>query len=119
MEKAVLTRKTRQVVTIRYIGKTCVCLMNKDKSIYKVITLGVPVRIGNQCSKFMPEWCDEDNLMHLRKYDRRGFILEDVYLPRDKTVLFAITSGAARRGLIHQYSGVDLNEQFESDGDNK
>lgn len=119
MEKAVLTRKTRQVVTIRYIGKTCVCLINKDGSIYKVITAGVPIRIGNQCSKFMPEWCDDDNLMHLRKYDRRGFILEDVYLPRDKQVLFAITSGAARRGLIHNYSGIDLNTQFESDGDNK
>ncbi len=118
MEKTVLTRKTRQVVTIRYIGKTCVCLINKDGSIYKVITAGVPIRIGNQCSKFMPEWCDDDNLMHLRKYDRRGFILEDVYLPRDKQVLFAITSGAARRGLIHNYSGIDLNAQFESE-DNK
>ncbi len=107
-------KPTRQLVIIRYINNKCVVLKNMDGSIYKIITEKEPVRIGNQCRKFIPEFDTNDKLMHLRKYDRRGFILEDVFLPRGRKVLWAITSGAARRGLIHMYKGVDLNESLES-----
>lgn len=94
---------TRILVTINYLSNTVANLVREDGSVFQTIEVGKPFCIGNQMRDFVPQFCPQDRKIHCRKFDNAGYVMEDVYLPRNKKVLWALTSGSARRGLFHIY----------------
>lgn len=94
---------TRILVTVSYLSSALVHLTREDGSVFQVIKAGEPFRVGNQMREFVPQYCQKDRKIHCRKYDNAGYVMEDVYLPRGRKVLWALTSGSARRGLFHMY----------------
>lgn len=94
---------TRILVTISYLSNILVNLVREDGSVFQTIKVGEPFCVGNQMRDFIPQFCSQDRKIHCRKFGNSGNVIEDVYLPRGRKVLWALTSGAARRGLFHIY----------------
>lgn len=94
---------TRILVVVAYRSNREVDLVKEDGSVYQTIKVGEPFRVGNQMRDFIPQYCQQDRKIHCRKFDSAGRVMEDIYLPRGRKVLWALTSGSARRGLFHMY----------------
>ena len=94
---------TRILVTVKYISKFQANLIAEDGSVFKTIRVNEPFTIGNQMREWVPEYNYSDHKIHCRKYGNSGNVIEEFYLPSNRKVLWAISSGAARRGVVHIY----------------
>lgn len=95
---------TRILVRTQYTNNDySVNLIAEDGSIYKRIDVGVPFYVSNQMREWNPVYNYADHKIHLEKYGNRGNVIEEVIIPRNRKILWALTSGAARNGLIHMY----------------
>ena len=100
-------RETRVIVTGMYVNKSTYVLYMENGDIFQTIKEGEPFRIGNQMRAFMPVRVPKKNgrgtILMCQKRDNDNFLLEQFPLLHRKKGLWALTSGAARRGVFHTY----------------
>lgn len=102
--------RTRELVTGKYINKenTTYALYKEDGSVFQIIKEYEPFRIGNQNREFVPVSVPKKNgngtILMCQKFGNNGDVIEQFPLPHGKKGLWALTSGAARRGVFHRYN---------------
>jgi len=100
-------RKTRILVTGKYTDKSTYVLYREDGSIFQTIKEGEPFTIGNQMRKWypvrVPKKSGKGTILLCQKYRDNGDILEEFPLINNKKGLWALSSGAARNGVFHNY----------------
>lgn len=100
--------KTREVVCGSYIDPSTYVLTREDGSVFQTIREGEPFTIGNQLRSWtpvrVPHKSGRGTIMVLQKYRDNGEVLKQVPLLHNRWMLWAITSGAARRGVAHSYT---------------
>ena len=98
---------TRVLVTGRYINKSTYVLYNEDGTEFKVIREGEGFRIDNQLRLWYPVRVSKKNgkgtILMCQKFGDRGNVIEEFPLIHNKRGLWALTSGAARNGVFHNY----------------
>ena len=116
--------KTREVVTGYYTNKdnNTYVLYKEDGSIFQTIKENESFRIGNQLREFIPVSVPKKNgngtILMCQKFGDNGNIIEEFPLPHGKKGLWALTSGAARRGVFHRYNEpkTELEKELASMG---
>lgn len=92
---------TRELVKGMYINNRTYVLYKEDGTEFQTIREGEPFRIDNQMSSWVP--------VRVPRKSGRGTILvckkgtQEFPLIHNKRGLWALTSGAARRGVFHNY----------------
>ena len=103
-----MRKQTRVVVTGKYINSSTYVLTLEDGTVFQTIREGEPFRIGNQIRQWNPERVSKINgygtILVCRKYRDDGLLVSEFPLIHRKKGLWAITSGAARRGVFHTYT---------------
>lgn len=98
---------SRQFVIGRYVDPDTYVLYKEDDTIFKVIRVGEPFKIGRQVKAWNPEKVQNKNgngtLIVCRKYSDDGKVIEEFILTDGKRGLWALTAGAARNGVFHRY----------------
>lgn len=98
---------TRALVTGRYLNKSTYVLYNQDGSVFQTIKEGEGFCIDNQMKQWIPVLVARKNgrgtILMCRKFRNNGEILEEFPLIHNKVGLWALTSGAARNGVFHNY----------------
>lgn len=113
-------RKTRELVTGKYINYRTYVLYREDGSIFQTIREGEPFQIDNQMREWEPVRVPKKNgrgtILVCRKFANDGSVMGEFPLVHNKKGLWALTSGAARRGVFHNYREPqsDLERQLES-----
>lgn len=93
----------RVLVTGTYVDKnnSTYVLKREDGSVFQVIKAYEPFRISNQMREWAP--VPEGGILVCKKYGDSGRTIEEFPLIDGKKGLWAISSGAARRGVFHWY----------------
>lgn len=98
---------TRIIVTGKYLNKSTYVLVEEDGTVFQEIKEGEPFRIGNQMRSYypvrVPRKSGKGTLLVCRKYGDSGYVMEEFPLIHGKKGLWALTSGAARNGVFHNY----------------
>lgn len=98
---------TRALVTGKYINKSTYVLYNEDGSEFMQLREGECFKIGNQMRAWYPirvaKKSGKGTIMICRKFGDSGNVIEEFPLIHNKRGLWAITSGAARNGVFHNY----------------
>ena len=101
-------RKTREVVIGRYINPQTYVLKKEDGSVFMTIREGEPFTIDNQMRSWVPVRVPNTRgygtIMICEKYGDDGRIIGQFPLIHGRKGLWALTSGAARRGVFHSYT---------------
>ena len=101
-------RKTREVVIGRYINPHTYVLKKEDGSVFMTIREGEPFTIDNQMRPWIPVRVPNKNgygtILVCEKYGDDGDIIGQFPLIHCRKGLWALTSGAARRGVFHRYT---------------
>lgn len=100
--------KTRELVVGSYINPSTYVLTREDGSVFQTIREGEPFTIGNQMRSWLPvrvpHKSGRGTILVLQKYRDNGAVLKQVPLLHNRWMLWALTSGAARRGVAHSYT---------------
>lgn len=98
---------TRILVTGKYINRSTYVLYKEDGSEYKTIHEGVSFKIGNQLRPWYPvrvtKKSGKGSILMCQKFGNSGNVIEEFPLIHNKRGLWALTSGAARNGVFHNY----------------
>ena len=98
---------TRELVTGRYSNRSTYVLYKEDGSEFKTIKEGEAFKIGNQLRPWYPvrvaKKRGKGTILMCQKFGSDGNIIEEFPLIHNKRGLWALTSGAARRGVFHSY----------------
>ena len=100
--------KTRELVVGSYINPSTYVLTREDGSVFQTIREGEPFTIDNQMRSWLPvrvpHKSGRGTIMVLQKYRDNGDVMKEVPLIHNRWMLWALTSGAARRGVAHSYT---------------
>ena len=100
--------QTRVVVTGRYVDSSTYVLYLEDGSLFQTIREGEPFTIDNQMRPWVPVKVPNKNgygtILMCQKYRDNGDLLTQFPLIHNRKGLWALTSGAARRGVFHKYT---------------
>lgn len=98
---------TRALVTGRYINNSTYVLYNEDGSIFMIIKEGEGFKIDNQIRLWYPirvaKRKGKGTILMCQKFGDGGNVIEEFPLIHNKRGLWALTSGAARNGVFHNY----------------
>lgn len=113
---------TRVLVTGRYINKSTYVLYNEDGTEFQVIREGEAFKIGNQIRMWYPIRVAKKNgkgtILMCQKFGDSGNVIDEFPLIHNKRGLWALTSGAVRNGVFHNYHEPksELERQLASMG---
>ena len=98
----------RQLVTGRYINRRTYVLYNEDGTEFMVIKEGQRFWIDNQLRPWHPIRVPKKNgkgtILMCKKFGKGGKVIEEFPLIHNKRGLWALSSGAARNGVFHNYT---------------
>lgn len=98
---------TRILVTGRYSNPNTYVLYKDDGTVFQVVNKGEPFEIDNQFRPWLPVKVPKKNgngtILLCRKYGDGGNVIEEFPLIHNKRGLWALTAGAARNGVFHNY----------------
>lgn len=98
---------TRKLVTGKYVNQSTYVLYNEDGSEFLVIHEGEGFKIDNQLRLWYPvrvaKKKGKGTILMCRKFGNNGNIIDEFPLIHNKRGLWALTSGAARNGVFHNY----------------
>ena len=98
---------TRVIVTGKYVNRRTYILYNEDGTEFQVIREGEPFRIDNQLRSWypvqVPKKRGNGTILMCQKFGDSGNVIEEFPLIHNKRGLWALTSGAARNGVFHNY----------------
>lgn len=113
---------TRKLVTGRYINRSTYVLFSEDGTEFKTIREGEAFKIGNQIRPWYPVRVAKKNgkgtILMCQKFGSNGNVIEEFPLIHGKHGLWALTSGAARKGVFHNYHAPssELESQLDKIG---
>ncbi len=98
---------TRVLVTGKYVNKSTYVLYNEDGTEFQVIREGEGFKIDNQLRWWYPIRVAKKNgkgtILMCQKFGDSGNVIDEFPLIHNKRGLWALTSGAARNGVFHNY----------------
>lgn len=113
---------TRELVTGKYINKSTYVLYREDGSEFMVIKEGESFRIDNQLRLWYPirvaKKKGKGTILMCQKFGDSGNVIDEFPLIHNKRGLWALTSGAARNGVFHNYHEpqTELEKQLAAMG---
>ena len=117
--------RTRIMVTGRYLDSKTYQLVDSQGDIFQTIREGESFVIDNQ-QRFwnpvrVPRRSGYGTILMCQKFSDNGEVIEEFPLLNNKTGLWALTSGAARNGVFHNYVAPKniLEEALENKGVSK
>lgn len=114
--------KTRELVIGKYIDKSTYVLYREDGTVFQTIHEGEAFVIDNQFRSWIPtkekKKKGTGTILMCKKYGDSGHVKEEFPLIHNKKGLWALTSGAARRGVFHRYQepATELEKQLSAKG---
>lgn len=110
---------TRILVTGKYVNQSTYVLYKEDGSEFKTIREGEAFKIGNQLRPWYPvrvaKKSGKGTILMCRKFGNSGNIIKEFPLIHNKRGLWALTSGAARNGVFHNYRDPQSELERELD----